>query len=176
MKRIYFLLMFIPAVGFGADYAGLSVGSSLYDIDFPGVEHGYDSENSQSTAVYIGRTYGDHFAAEMEYAELGTFWIRNTDHETDATISALSLSGLSHFGPAFVKVGAEYWMLKATFNGHPEGVNGFGLVYGVGADIPLGNASLRVGFDKHVGIDDQRVDVNPGVTRFSIGLKFNLGE
>jgi len=172
MKLCVLVLTLLAFPVHAGTYGGIFVGSGSYDIDFRGSEHGYDSESGQTLSMLLGDD--DDMPLEVEYAHLGSYYIRNDTNETTASIQGLSVSYVPRMGWAFAKVGIESYRISASFNGHPEAIYGAGLVYGFGVHAKIKpNAYLRVGVDVHP-IDDQRINANPGITRGYAGVLVNF--
>ena len=153
-------------------YLGYKLGNCHNEADFPGVVHGADSEDSQCFGLLAGKRYS-WGALQARYDHHGTFWIRNTTDETIATIQSIGFDAILKRGPVFLKVGVESWQSHMTFNGTPEKVGGFGMLYGVGAEFEFNpNATIRVGFDNHSSIYDARFNDKKGVTDLYVAIVF----
>lgn len=157
------------------NYGGVTVGSALFDIDFPGPESGADQEHAQSVSVLIGRKVNRWLALEAEYSQLGTYRIANSTSEINASINTLGVHAVATWRGAYLKLGAETHRMAATFDGHPETITGTGPVYGAGVALALNrDTTVRIGFDKHAGINDERVNTEGGVTRTYVALVIGL--
>lgn len=172
MKRTIALVLILVTGSAFADFGGVTVGDGRYDIDIPGAENGADSEHAMSVSVLYGweNRYG---SLEVEYSHMGTYWIRNHVQDNAATVQTIGAAFVVNAGPAFVKLGGEAWLMDVTLSGHPSSETGFGAVYGAG--LQWGDkVRVRIGYDIHDGIDNDRVNVESGIQRAYAGVLFGL--